>query len=247
MTVTRRFQGAGGEVFWAISNHPACSECDRLSLSCVSRVASSGSCYQCSRRRAGCTFSRTRFVPTSLRGSGFLEDPDSVRRLDSSHDTPVLARNSRPQGSPQTPRSTSRSAARYSTSPSESPGRRVAPYIPARAPSTNRARESRSASEVTLDLDRLSIPDTQDPIFLDLTAPGPARPMSVADSLSVLSRTPSRSPSLARSSSSNLSFLSRSPSAPLSDLPPSPRTMKERRLSRLSKPTEPRNPFNERF
>lgn len=251
MSDRRLFRGANGEEFWSFSNDPVCAECERLRLPCVSRIGSSGSCYQCTQRRAGCNLSRSRFVPRSLRGTGFIDDS-------SSPSTPVVPRHQR--------RTLATSPARGRSSPSRIGATNISSHTPPDR-SFSGSRSARSISECASEFENLALPDTRDPVFLDLTAPGPARSMSIPESfevisrvasrapsvahsssstLSLLSRTPSRSPSIARSTNSRLSLLSWSPSAPICEAPPTPRTMKSRRLSRLQDSANSGVPARER-
>lgn len=241
MPIQRLFRDAHGNQFWVNDNVPACTECDRFSLPCVSRVSGGGACFQCRERRSHCSLSKSKFCPRAVRGTGYVSGPNAVREMGppSVSSSPLLSdssRSARPSLSSTTPIAlrTARAPATLSRPPRSSSSSRESPRTsPYRSPCTA-SRHRRSSSELTSGIENLVIPDPAPPVLLDITLPGPAREMSVADTLSVLSRTPSRSPSSAPSSMSALTRLSRTPSLPDTSEPPSPRVMRLRRLARLS-------------
>lgn len=276
----RRFQGTNGEFFWVTPNQPACSECQRFDLPCVARVGSGGSsCYQCAQRRHACPLARQKKCPRSLRGSGFADDlssehhgptgprsaSDSSRHLRTP--TPYATSSLRSRSSPTTPPSLARTALQNSRSRGNSSSSSAAP----RRASSGSPSPSR---QQVLNIQGLSLspsaPIPSAPVLLDLTAPGPARAVSITDSLSVFSRSPSPARrSRASSSESSLSVQSRTPSLPDQEGLPSPREMRMRRLARMSRlrestvfeeatngeitgscsefPPGPSNPFDQRF
>lgn len=260
MSDQRWFKGAGGIEFWAIPNDPVCSECLRFGLPCVNRVGSFGtSCYQCSQRRHACPFASKKKCPRSLQGTGFADQVSrNAERTTPSRsavqETPVIhrqtrlpARRSTSELSPRLPDPAALSASDQATAIHIGTVRDAAlarirrqrstpQYSPSRSPS-----RARSSSVATLDLDFLSL-DAPEPLeVLDITLPGPARAVSVASSLDVFSRTPSPCPSRdsrALSQLSELSMLSRTPSPPRGSMPPpSPRTDRRQRGSRLREST----------